>query len=166
MQKILFIYGYRSWGAKVSMLTHAMHTYTKLWGRLKWPSAITRLTTHFTCSLVSDLVICKQRKEYDHIWHRMSLLRPAVVKQRKLKLHSFKSALKWAIVDFDSVNLHDLPCFRMDCYKCITESLEYLLSISQAHPQAPSVPRSPGPPPPQDPNVLSNTDAARYVSYV
>ena len=48
-------------------------------GRLKWPSAITRLTTHFTCHLMFDLVICKHRKSivmHDTkcpYWHQMSL---------------------------------------------------------------------------------------------
>ena len=32
----------------------------------KWPFAITRLTAHCTCGLMSDLVICKHRKEYSH----------------------------------------------------------------------------------------------------
>ena len=31
---------------------------------VKWSSVITRLTTHCTCGLMSDLVICKHRKEY------------------------------------------------------------------------------------------------------
>ena len=31
------------------------------------------------------LVICKQRKEYGHIWHRISLLRPGAIKQHKHK---------------------------------------------------------------------------------
>ena len=31
-------------------------------GRLKWPYAVTRLTAHFMCGLMSDLVICKFRK--------------------------------------------------------------------------------------------------------
>ena len=42
------------------MLSHT-HPY-KPWGRLKWPHAITRLTSHFTCDLLSDLVMCKQKK--------------------------------------------------------------------------------------------------------
>ena len=33
-----------------------------------------------------------------------------------------------------------------------------------SHPQAPSVPRSPGPPPAQDPNRLTNAEAEQYVS--
>ena len=33
-----------------------------------------------------------------------------------------------------------------------------------SHPQAPSVPRSPGPPPVQDPNRLTNAEAEQYVS--
>ena len=36
---------------------------------------ITRLTTHCTCDLMPVLVICKQRKEYDHAWHQMSSLK-------------------------------------------------------------------------------------------
>ena len=39
-----------------------MHTHTNPWGRLKWPYAITRLTSHFVCGLMSDLVIWKFRK--------------------------------------------------------------------------------------------------------
>ena len=57
---------------------------TNPWGKLKWPCAITRLTAHFMCGLMSDLVICKFRK-YGHTWHRMSLLRPGVIKQHKTK---------------------------------------------------------------------------------
>ena len=53
--------------------------------------------------------------------------------------------------------------FRLDCYKCITEILDYLLSTSMSHPQAPSVPKSPGPPPVQDPNRLTNAEAEQYV---
>ena len=41
-----------------------MHTHTNLWGTIKWPSAITRLTTHIVYALASDLVNCKF-KEYD-----------------------------------------------------------------------------------------------------
>ena len=33
---------------------------------------------HFMCGLMSDLVICKYRKEYGHVWHRISFLRPCV----------------------------------------------------------------------------------------
>lgn len=80
-------------------------------------------------------------------------------------LHQFSCLFNWV-----RYHTSDIPafflCFRMECYKCITETLDYLLSTSQAHPQAPSVPRSPGPPPPADPNTLSNTDAAKYVSRV
>ena len=36
-----------------------IHTHTIPQGRLKWPYAITRRTTHFMCGLMSDLVICK-----------------------------------------------------------------------------------------------------------
>ena len=39
-----------------------LHTHTNPWGRLKWPSTTTRLTAHFVCGLMSDMVICKFRK--------------------------------------------------------------------------------------------------------
>ena len=45
-------------GDKVSMFTH-IYPHKPLW---KWPIAITRLTTHFTCGLMSGLVICEHRK--------------------------------------------------------------------------------------------------------
>lgn len=52
---------------------------------------------------------------------------------------------------------------RMDCYKCITETLNYLLSASQPH-QAPSVPKLPGPPQvTDDPNRLANMEAEKHV---
>ena len=50
------------------------------------PSAITSLTAHFTCGVMSDLMICKHTKDYGHTSHQMSLLRPGVIKQHKLKL--------------------------------------------------------------------------------
>ena len=55
------------------------------WYKNKWirHSAITRLTAHFTCGLVSALVLYKQRKEYSHTWHWMSLLRSGVTIQHK-----------------------------------------------------------------------------------
>ena len=57
--------------------------FHKLAERFKLSLVITRLTAHFTCGLMSDLVICKCRKEYGHEWHQMSLLRPAVIKNKK-----------------------------------------------------------------------------------
>ena len=41
-----------------------MHAQTNKRGRLKYPSAITRMSVHFVCGLMSDLVICKIRKQY------------------------------------------------------------------------------------------------------
>ena len=59
-----------------------MHTHMSPWGRLKWPSAITKLTAYLNWDLMPAMVIAmvidQQRKEYGYIWHRMSLLRPAV----------------------------------------------------------------------------------------
>ncbi|ELU06399.1 hypothetical protein CAPTEDRAFT_198384 [Capitella teleta] len=65
----------------------------------------------------------------------------------------------------DSHGLHAYSA-RMDCYKCITETLDYLLQTSMSHPQAPSVPHSPGPAPPPDPNRLTNAQAQNYVEEV
>ena len=62
-------------GDKTSMLTHAYPHIPR--GRLKWPSAITNLTAHFTCCLMAALVMCKHDSE-------MSLLRPGVIEQSNL----------------------------------------------------------------------------------
>ena len=58
---------------------------TQIPGEIKWSSAITRLTAHLICDLMSHLVICEQWKEYGHTWHWMSLQRPGVNKWHKLK---------------------------------------------------------------------------------
>jgi len=55
---------------------------------------------------------------------------------------------------------------RKSCYRCITETLEHLLSTSLSHPQAPSVPTSPGPPPPTDPNRMTTQAAQQYTDDV
>ncbi|KAK2179646.1 hypothetical protein NP493_478g02009 [Ridgeia piscesae] len=56
---------------------------------------------------------------------------------------------------------------RMDCYKCITETLNYLLSTSLSHPQAPSVPKLPGPPQvTDDPNRLACAEAEKHSEEV
>lgn len=51
----------------------------------------------------------------------------------------------------------------MECYNCITDTLAYLLSASVSHPHAPSVPKSPGPPPQPDPNRMTTYDAEKHV---
>ena len=44
------------------MLTHTYPHKPLIRGKLKWPYAITRLTTHFMWAQISNLVICKFRK--------------------------------------------------------------------------------------------------------
>lgn len=51
---------------------------------------------------------------------------------------------------------------RMESYNCITDTLAYLLSASVSHPHAPSVPKSPGPPPQPDPNRMTTYDAEKH----
>ena len=60
-------------GDKVSMITHPYPHKSQR----KWISAITRLTVHYTCDLMSDVVICKHRIECGHTWHWLSLLKPS-----------------------------------------------------------------------------------------
>ncbi|ESO88145.1 hypothetical protein LOTGIDRAFT_234706 [Lottia gigantea] len=55
---------------------------------------------------------------------------------------------------------------RMECYKCITETLGYLWSASTSHPQAPSVPKSPGPPEAPDLTRISPVQAEQYRNEV
>ena len=49
--------------SKHPSLNMLIHTYPR--GRLKWPSSV-RFTAHFSCCLMSALVIYKLRKERDH----------------------------------------------------------------------------------------------------
>ncbi|XP_056402290.1 nuclear pore complex protein Nup155 isoform X2 [Hyla sarda] len=52
---------------------------------------------------------------------------------------------------------------RLNCYKCITDTLQELVNQSKAAPQSPSVPKKPGPPVlSTDPNMLSNEEAGLH----
>ena len=53
---------------------------------------------HFPCGLMSDLAIGKQ-KQYGHAWYWMSLLRPSVINNTKLKLKPL-----WHLV-FETVSI-------------------------------------------------------------
>ncbi|XP_064606018.1 nuclear pore complex protein Nup155-like [Liolophura sinensis] len=78
-----------------------------------------------------------------------------------LALHFYKSGEP--MEDTDGMQYY---LKRRDCYACILETFGYLLSQSIAHPQAPSVPKSPGPPPAPDPDRLSNLEAEKYKEQV
>ncbi|XP_046901135.1 nuclear pore complex protein Nup155 isoform X1 [Hypomesus transpacificus] len=53
---------------------------------------------------------------------------------------------------------------RLLCYKCITDTMQELVTQSKAAPQSPSVPKQPGPPVmTSDPNMLSNEDATAHL---
>ena len=76
-------------GDKVSMLT--IYTHTKPGGRLKWSYAKSPGWQPTLC--VARYLICwfaLAYKKYDHTWHRMSLLRPGVIKQHKPSNHCMK----------------------------------------------------------------------------
>lgn len=51
---------------------------------------------------------------------------------------------------------------RMKCYKAVIDTISHLMSLSTSHPQSPSVPKTPGPPPRRDPNLLSPEEAKNY----
>ncbi|XP_019645345.1 PREDICTED: nuclear pore complex protein Nup155-like isoform X1 [Branchiostoma belcheri] len=51
---------------------------------------------------------------------------------------------------------------RLECYKCVTDALGQLVTISQEHPGSPSVPNRPGPPP-DTRGRLSAVEAQQYV---
>ena len=59
-----------------------------------------------------------------------------------------------------------VPCIthRYECYKCVTDILDELVILSQAHPTSPVIPTHPGPPLQADPNKLSSQEAEAYVS--
>ena len=77
-----------SYSSRVGLWSeYVTHSYPhKPRRKINWPSVVTRLTAHVTCGLMSDLIFCKHRKEYNYTWHRMSLLRLGVIKQHKPNL--------------------------------------------------------------------------------
>ena len=62
---IVFCSGWTS--GVIKLVCKPAHTHTNPRGRLKWPSAITRLTAHCTCGLMSDLVICRHKKVWLYV---------------------------------------------------------------------------------------------------
>ncbi|KFM62016.1 Nuclear pore complex protein Nup155, partial [Stegodyphus mimosarum] len=48
---------------------------------------------------------------------------------------------------------------RMKCYKHVIDAINDLMSQSMSHPQSPSIPKVPGPPPSRDPNLLAPEEA-------
>ena len=53
----------------------------------------------------------------------------------------------------------------MKCYKHAIDAINDLMSQSMSHPQSPSIPKVPGPPPSRDPNLLAPEEAKVYVGY-
>ncbi|XP_054719689.1 nuclear pore complex protein Nup155-like [Uloborus diversus] len=51
---------------------------------------------------------------------------------------------------------------RMKCYKNVIEAIKDLMLLSMSHPQSPSIPKVPGPPPSRDPNLLAPEEAKVY----
>ena len=75
-----------------SMLTH---TYLhKALRKNKVAICITMLIAMFTWNLMSDLVTCKQRKEYGHTWHQMSLLKLDAIESHKTQTPWFTRGLR------------------------------------------------------------------------
>ncbi|CAC5400979.1 NUP155 [Mytilus coruscus] len=80
---------------------------------------------------------------------------------QQLALHYYRSGEPQE--DLQGMTAH---LARMECYNCITDTLGYLMSASVSHPQAPSIPKGPGPPPTPDPSILNAADAEKYKSDV
>ena len=91
-------------GDKVSMLTH---TYThKPLRKVKWTSAITRLTAHLMCGLMFDLVHCRHREKDRWSYMTPNVLTettPGVILLHKLTI--FAQFLEWS--------------FYICCHSCV-----------------------------------------------
>ena len=64
---------------------------------------------------MSDLVICKHRKEYGHTWHRISLLKPGVIKNGKFKLLQRDMPSVYLIISQLSVLLDEYDMVARNC---------------------------------------------------
>ena len=101
---------------------------------IKCPYIITWLTAHFVCGLMSDLVICKFRKD-GHTWHRMSLLRPGVIKQHWV---IWSASCCWTMHDLIahvSIISIEHHAFNIHCYEFLfwCASLKTLILIKPYH---------------------------------
>ena len=127
---------------KVSMFTD---TYShKPWGRLKWSYAVTRLTAHFMCGLVSYMVTCKFRKKvviHDTecpYWDQVSLknpnpnLNPSSFQWECImhlifaqhRLHNDTIVLK-CISNFESLDKYSFWVFATCIYNSISQSISH-----------------------------------------
>ena len=113
------------WGDKVSMLTHIC-PHKPLRNIEVTICKITRPTAHFMCGPMSDLLICKFM--YGHTWHRISLLRPGVIKQHKTNPNQ---TLK--INQGNEINMvsHKINGFLTYVNKCTLPGQWSLITISQ-----------------------------------
>ena len=123
-------------GDKVSMLTH---TYPHK-ARRKIEVTIckiTRLTAHFMCGLMSDLLICTCL--YLKVWSYMTLLRPGVIKQHKPNhllrhsdLNDGHERCKWSV--YHLLEVHCSPgyfrCLLYSCYASVVQCVVHCTSLT------------------------------------
>ena len=90
----------------IKWVCQLIYTHTKPGGRLKWSYAKSpgwQPTLYVAWCLICWLALAY--KKYGHTWHRMSLLRPGVIKQHKPNQTSLTKRTSWSNGPFTSV-----PC--------------------------------------------------------
>ncbi|XP_014679572.1 PREDICTED: nuclear pore complex protein Nup155-like, partial [Priapulus caudatus] len=105
-------------------------------------------------------LICSQFQEVHFFAGVVDICLTAATKRdpRGLALHYYKNG-----EPPDDQQGMEAFAIRSDCYACITDTLRRLLEICMQHPQAPSVPVAPGPPPAPDHNRLTPAQAEQQM---
>jgi nuclear pore complex protein Nup155 len=131
---------------KQRLILEAVENYKQIAVHIDLPTASSQLASVRYYKGIVDLVLTAAQHRDPH----------------SLALHYYSNGLP-------NSDVHGLQAYnlRKDCYKCVTETLDYLLSVGQQQ-QTPNLPRSPGPPPVHDTAgcCLSAAEAEQYAEEV
>ena len=120
----------------IKWVCYPIYKHTNLWGKLKWPYAISRLTAHYMCGLMSDLVICNFRKSmvmHDTecpYWDQVSLNNTNQPTNQEINIHCTLIHVL-ALFYLVSVSLYDINCQKINGSECHTNSQSMVAEIKE-----------------------------------
>ncbi|OXB79178.1 UNVERIFIED_CONTAM: hypothetical protein H355_006637 [Colinus virginianus] len=115
-------------------------------------------TDDAVCSKANELL--QRSRQAQNKLEKEKMLRESLKEYQKI---SNQVDLANVCVQYRQVLIFFCFTYRLNSYKCITDTLQELVNQSKAAPQSPSVPKKPGPPVlSSDPNMLSNEEAGHH----
>ena len=93
---------------RVVLIQSPIHIHTNPWGRLKWPYAKSPgwQPTLYVAWCLSWWFA--NLEKYGHTWHRISLLRPGVIKQHKPSNTKWACSTPFGMCNCHHIDLHSL----------------------------------------------------------